>query len=328
VRVTVNHALAGFGTNSVPNVRGRIRVRRNGSVVSGWIDAANNSNPMGPNPGAQITVPATPLRNNTNDTLNFLIAPMWNTGSVTYEVEVRVVGYGAVGGFGGFSQEVSRSTGAFSFQRRRTLELRYVRVNWNGSTPTDQQCINTLRGAVPLLPTPTANIAALGGVGVQVPTANDGGRDGLLDDFDDQHNCSAWEAFWEWAGADCPDDDGTIWVLIPGVFYQGRAFDIPSNVCFTPPNDGPYAAHELSHCLNQSHVGLMCSNGQQAQGGDPASAWPNNAQLVDVPFDVTRNTALSLAGTGVFDVMTYCGSPNNTWPMPARWDRLWNEIGG
>jgi hypothetical protein len=26
-------------------------------------------------------------------------------------------------------------------------------------------------------------------------------------------------------------------------------------------------------------------------------------------------------------VMTYCGTPNNTWPMPARWDRLWNEIG-
>ena len=52
VRVTVNHALAGFDTNAVPNVRGRIRVRRNNAVVSGWIDAANNSNPMGPNPGA------------------------------------------------------------------------------------------------------------------------------------------------------------------------------------------------------------------------------------------------------------------------------------
>jgi hypothetical protein len=328
VRVTVNHSLAGFDTNAVPNVRGRIRVRRSNGVFSGWMDAANNSNPMAPNPGAQITVPATPQRNNTNDTLNFLVPPFWNSGTVAYEVEVRVAGYGAVGAFGGFSEQVSRITGSFSFQRRRTLELRYVRVTWSGSTPTDQQCINTLRGAVPLLPTPTANIAALGGVGVQVPTSNTAGRDGLLDDFDDQHNCSAWEAFWEWAGADCPDDDGAIWVLIPGVFFQGRAFDIPSNVCFTPPNDGPYAAHELSHCLNQKHVGLMCSNGQQAQGGDAASAWPNNAQLVDVPFDVTRNTALTLAGTGVFDVMTYCGSPNNTWPMPARWDRLWNEIGG
>ena len=66
---------------------------------------------------------------------------------------------------------------------------------------------------------------------------------------------------------------------------------------------------------------------QEAQGGDAPSAWPNNARLQDVPFDVTRNQALTLAGTGVFDVMTYCGTPNNTWPMPARWDRLWTEIG-
>ena len=63
----------------------------------------------------------------------------------------------------------------------------------------------------------------------------------------------------------------------------------------------------------------MCANGQQAQGGDAPSAWPNNAQTTDVPFDVTRNVALTLAGTGVFDVITYCGTPNNTWPMPARW---------
>jgi hypothetical protein len=328
VRVTVNHGLAGFHGDTVPNVRGRIRVRPTNGGSSGWIDAANGTNPMQPSPGARITVPATPQRGNTNDTLNFLIPPAWNSGTVRYEVEVRVDSYGTVGAFAGFAETVSRTTGTFSFQRRRTLELRYVRVTWNGSTPSHQVCIDTLRSAVPLLPTPTANIAALGGVGVQTPTSNDAGRDDLLDDFDDQHNCSAWEAFWEWAGADCPDDDGTIWVLIPGVFARGRAFDIPSNVCFTPPSNGPYAAHELSHCLNQRHVGLMCSNGQTAQGGDPASAWPNNAQLVDVPFDVTRNVALSLAGVGVFDVMTYCGTPNNTWPLPARWDRLWNEIGG
>ena len=49
--------------------------------------------------------------------------------------------------------------------------------------------------------------------------------------------------------------------------------------------------------------------------------------VLDVPFDVTRNLALTLSGTGVFDVMTYCGTPNNTWPMPVRWSRLWNEIG-
>lgn len=328
VRVTVRHGLNLFGTNSVPGVKGRIRVRRSDGSRSGWIDAANGSSPMGPNPGSSITVLANPQRNNTNDTLNFLIPPAWCTSTVTYEVEVRVIGYGKTTGFGGFDQFTTFNSAWFTFQARRILELRYIRVNWGGSTPSAAVCFDTLRTAIPLLPTPTANISALAGVGVQNPggTANSD-RDDLLDDFDDRHNCSWWEALWEWLGEDCPDDDGAIWVLIPGVFFRGRAYDIPSNVCFTPPSNGPYAAHELAHCLNQTHVSVACANGQTATGGDAPGSFPNNAQLVDVPFDVTRNIALTLSGTGVFDVMTYCGTPNNTWPMPVRWTRLWNEIG-
>src|SRR4051794_5606615 len=327
VRVSITHGLAGWGPNAVPNVTGRIRVRR-GAIASGWFDAANGSSPMAATPGASITVPASPQRNNTNDTLNFLIPPAWCTGTSRFELEVRVDGYSASGGFPGYSQLVTTTSTNFTFEHRRTLELRYIRVNWGGNTPTAQNCFDTLRTAVPLLPTSTANISALAGVGVQASGGTtDSNRDDLIDDFDDRHNCSWWEALWEWLGADCPDDDGAIWVLIPGTFERGRAKDIPSNTCFTPPNNGPYAAHELSHCLDQKHVGVMCANGQQATGGDPPSDFPNNAKLVDVPFDVTRNVALSLAGTGVFDVMTYCGTPNNTWPMPVRWQRLWDQVG-
>ena len=159
----------------------------------------------------------------------------------------------------------------------------------------------------------------------------------MLDDFEDQHNCSFWEEITEWLGSDCPDEDGTIWVLIPGTFRVGEAYDIPSNVCYTPPNDGPYAAHELAHCLNQTHVRLAQAGTTPPVGGDAASAWPNGGKLVDVPFDTAGTVgsgagvnprALSLAGAGVADVMTYWGTPNGTWPMPERWDRLWNEIGG
>jgi hypothetical protein len=327
VRVTVTHGLAGWGGDSVPNVTGRIRVRR-GAILSGWFDPANGSSPMVATPGAAITVPASPQRNNTNDTLNFLIPPAWCTGTARFEIEVRLEGYGAGSGFPGYSELVTTTSAASTFEHRRTLELRYIRVNWGGSTPSAQNCFDTLRKAVPLLPTATANIAALAGVGVQNAGGTaDSDRDDLIDDFDDRHNCSWWEALWEWLGADCPDDDGAIWVLIPGTFERGKAKDIPSNTCFTPPNDGPYAAHELSHCLDQKHVGVMCPNGRQATGGDAPSGFPNNAKLTDVPFDVTRNVALSLAGTGVFDVMTYCGTPNNTWPMPVRWQRLWEEVG-
>ena len=48
---------------------------------------------------------------------------------------------------------------------------------------------------------------------------------------------------------------------------------------------------------------------------------------VDVSTRLTRNIALTQVGTGVFDIMTYCGWPNNTWPMPVRWQRLWDQIG-
>jgi hypothetical protein len=324
--VTVRHGLAGFAGDVVPNVQGRIQVRPTGGSWSPWFDAANGTNPMASSSSSRISVVASPQRSRTDDTLNFLIPPGWNTGTVAYRIEVRVVGFGATGAFGGFAEQTSTTTGTFTFEPRRTLDLRYIRVSWSGNTPTDAACLATLRSAIPLLPTPTASVTALAGVGIQSGSDTDD-RDDLLDDFDDRHNCSVWEALTEWLGSDCPDDDGAVWVLIPGVFFRGRAYDIPSNVCFTPPNDGPYAAHELSHCFDQEHVSVMCSNGQTATGGDAPSDWPNNAQLLDVPFDVTRNSALTLVGTGVFDVMTYCGTPNNTWPMPVRYQRLWDEIG-
>ena len=135
VRVTINHGLAGWGANAVPGVTGRIRVHR-GAVTSGWFDAANGNSPMAATPGASITVPANPQRNLTNDTLNFLIPVTWCTGSVWYEIEVPVQGFCGQRHFAGYSDLATTSTGTFLFELRRTLELRYIRVNWGGSTPT------------------------------------------------------------------------------------------------------------------------------------------------------------------------------------------------
>lgn len=344
VRVLVQHGLGGWGGNTVPNVTGRIRMNRGG--WSGWIDAASaNTRPMQATPGTSTTVGASPSLSSTTDTLNFMLPVSWASGTASYQVEVRVNGYGAVGGFAGHNQVVTRNLAAITYQRRRTLQLRYVRVNWNGAGAASvAQCVDTLRGAIPLLPTPTAGIAPVPGVGVENRTSGTSNaqiaaeRRDMLDDFDDLHNCSFWEEITEWLGSDCPDEDGTIWVLIPGNFQRGEAYDIPSNVCYTPPNNGPYAAHELAHCLNQSHVRLPATGTNAPSGGDAASAWPNGAMLVDVPFDTAGTAgsgtganprALALTpGTGVADVMTYWGTPNNTWPMPERWDRLWNEIGG
>lgn len=137
-----------------------------------------------------------------------------------------------------------------------------------------------------------------------------------------------FEALTEWLGSDCPDDDGAIWVLIPGQFVQGEAYAIPSNVCLAPPSNGPYAAHEIAHCLNQQHVRSSCGTGALPTGGDAPTVWPNNGVLTDVPFDTFRNRALSLAGAQVGDLMTYCQPTDlNTWPLPLRWQRLWDAIG-
>lgn len=333
VRVTVRHGLNGWGANAVPGVRGRLRVRIPGVGTSPWFDAANGSGtPMAPNPGASITVKAAPNRDLIDDTLNFLVPPGWARGSqMRVEVEVRVAGFGAAGGFAGFSEQVTRNSAAYAFEARRTLQFRYIRMRWaGGAASTDAQCRSTLTAAVPLLPTPTAGIAPVPGVGVQtvnLATGSNGDdeRRDLLDDWDDRHNCSTFEALFEWLGYDCPDDDGAVWVLIPGTWARGEAYAIPSNVCMTPPDDGPYAAHEIAHCLNQQHVRTRCgSPGIAVQGGDAASVWPNNGVLTDTPFDVVGHRTLAAAGGQVGDLMTYCPG---YWPMPRRWQQLWDWIG-
>lgn len=345
VRVLVRHGIGGWAGGQVPNVRGRIRMLRGGGW-SGWLDAAPaNLRPMQATPGTSITVIGSPSMNEAGQTLNFMLPTGWASGTARYQVEVRVNGFGAVGGYPGATQIVVRNSPTMTYEWRRTLQLRWVRVNWNGAgAPTPAQCENTLRGAIPLLPTPTAGIAAVPGVGIE--SRSSGALEGqiapvrrdMLDDFDDLHNCDMWEELTEWLGSDCPDDDGAIWVLIPGDARRGEAHDTPSNVCYTPPDDGPYAAHELAHCLRQSHVRLPASGPNAPRGGDAASASPwNGAMLVDVPFDTAGTAgsgtganprALPLTpGSGVADVMTYWGTPNSTWPMPERWERLWNEIG-
>jgi len=342
VRVTVGHGLAGWGANIVPNVTGRMRVTVNLNPIemwSGWYDPVHGSNPMAATPGASIAVPAAPQRARTNDTLNFLIPPFQCVGTVRVQVEIRVAGFDAQPGFPGFQDSVLRTFGDFTFEQRATLDLRFVRVTWGGIAPTAAACDAALRASVPMLPAPTAVIVPLAGVGVQNPAASTAGdRDGLIEDFYDRHNCSAWEMATEWLGSDCPDEDHAIWVLMPSQLFAGgptgRSRGIPSNVCFTPANDGPYAGHELSHCLNQQHLGVACPNGQTAPGGAAPAGWPNGGVLADVPFDVGLNATVTGAAGTVWDVMTYCGTPtaggggaNNTWPTPLRWQQLWDFNG-
>ena len=262
VRVLLRHGLAGFGNDMVPNVRGRVRVRGPEIGVSPWFDAALAGGwvPV-PTPGASITVrgaasgPPDQVRDRAHDTLTFLVPPAWARGAATsVDVEVRVEGFGAAAGFAGYRERVVRSVGPFAFEPRRALQLRYIRVAWDSAAPSAEECRSTLTGVVPLLPTPTAGIAEVPGVGIQTVTVAAGSdgraeRRALLDDWAERRACTAFEPLAEWLGFDPPEDDGAIWVLVPGRFVCGEAFSVPGSVCLTPPNDSPYAAHELAHCL-------------------------------------------------------------------------------
>ncbi len=348
VRVSASHGLEGFDSNTIPNLTGRLRIRQQSRLWSPWYDPINGSGqPAVPTPGASITLPAVVDRTQTNDTLNFLLPTSRCTGEVAFQVELRVTGYGAVNSLPGFDDAVTRffssspvnavdpmsSPGHFGFYRRKRLDIRYVRVRWNETTPTDQQCRDTIRLSLQRIPTPGATITALAGVGLQTPSTphNNDRMEDILDDFDDQHNCSVWEALTEWLGSDCPDDDGAYWAVMPGTFYRGKAADIPANTFATPVNTATNtvwtafgletkAAHELSHCLDQRHL-EQCG----ADGGDDPDDWPNQGQIQDVPFDIEGNRTLVDAANGVWDLMTYC---NTRWTMIRRWRKLYDKVGG
>jgi hypothetical protein len=327
VRVTVRHGLNGWGSNSVPNVTGRIQVRY-GNAASVWLDPANNSPaPMRPIPGANITVPSNPLRQNVNDTLNFFVPGALCTGNPTFRVEARVAAFDArAGSFAGFSESVQKSSASVLFETRRIVELRYVPLNWGApNAPNGAQCDAALRNALPMLPTPSANIFPAP-VGVRSPTPT---LQAALDDLYDLHNCSAWEALTEWLGSDCPDEDDTKWVGFNFAAGGGIAYrpsdNPPGNVCIIGDTFTSTVAHELSHTFDQQHLTSVCAGGGAPANAENASGFPGGGQLTNTPFDTVQNAALQ-SGTGLWDVMTYCQKIDR-WPTAERWRRLWDQIG-
>jgi len=335
-RATIRHALAGFDNDQVPNVTGRIRSRPADTFAwTAWIDPINGSAPTATTPGASITVVAAPSRANTNDTLNFLVPASWCEGQRDYEIEVRVQGYGGSGGNG--ADDSDRNTfGPFKFNTRKRLDLRFVRVERGATLPTAASCTTTLTRAVHRIPTPGADISELDPSNTETGNSNQA-IDDLVDDFDDQHNCSLWEALTEWLGSDCPEDDGAIWGLITGRFFRGIAAGIPANTFGTAdrnvPNPGGFtvfeldnkAVHEIAHCFDQLHLEL-CG----APGGESATTWPNNGQINDVPFDIDANSTVT-DPNGIWDIMTWCNNVQaangNRWTSPKRWQQLYDWIG-
>jgi hypothetical protein len=354
VRVTVRHALNTWGPNQVTNVVGRLHVHVYGTGQQAWLDACNvppgaAPGPMTPTPGASITVVASPLRVNTNDTLNFRVPAALCRGEVKFKAQIRVIGFDAQLLFPGWTEEVKGAI-TVTFEHRRQIVFRYVPVTWNGVTPTNAVCSRTVRAAEPYLPVPSSLVSPLPGEPpyqlapyVAKPTGGGwptGGSRNSIDlmlwEFWYRHNCNLRDPVLPESGAACPKDDGSIWVLVAGtpVTVPGStvarysALLIGSNVCFVPPLDGETAAHELGHCFMQRHIAspcLLAPGVPPPTGVEPTSSWPGTSAVTDVPFNWLTNSTITAGMVGVWDLMTYC---QTTWTSPVRWQRLWDEVGG
>ncbi len=342
VRVYAGHGVENFnGTNTVSGVTGRLRVLRqwDGSW-SPWLFPINSGSASPP----AITLPKTVNRMQTDDTLNFQIPTDLCTAMVSFEVEISVDNFAAPAGTTiGFSEKVDKRFDGFTFHPGLGIALKFAPVTIvpdpNGvfnvqpgisNPPTDDECRRFLTRTMQHIPTNADSISKLenfaitlrmdsitidlpGGGRIQRAISFDIGGNILLEVMTFLHQ---------------QVDDTSIWAILvptsPGPW--GRAH-IPGNdyICWigTGASDEASSAHELAHCLSQEHIGLRCGNGDRASGGDTPEEWgEDGGRVVDVPFDVARNSAVS---GSVFDLMTYC---QPKWSSPQRWQRILDYLGG
>jgi hypothetical protein len=349
VRVFVNHGLNHFANlTGVEKVKGRMRVLgADGTPLLDWQDPINTANsttsPATPNSAAFITVPTILNRAMVNDTLNFRIPDEFCTGTIGIEVEAFVENFSPPRAGGpGFTEHVFARFDGFEFKRRRRLKIRFIPVKLdadpNGvltissafsNPPTDAQCSNLILKSMKFIPT-QADVSRLEGWSAEIsittvkiytpwgsfvlerplPVASSSPVYDILANL-----------FLEWAGANHNQDDGEIWaILIPSTQLWGRARGKEFLVRMTPDA----AAHELSHCLGQEHISVLCPNGSQASGGDTPHDWrEDGGEVKDVPFDIGINNTVT-DPVGVWELMTYCGT---RWTSPKRWKMLFESIG-
>ena len=178
--------------------------------------------------------------------------------------------------------------------------------------------IATLRGAVPLLPTPTAGIAALAGIGVQNRTRHVERRDA-------RRTCSTTSTTSTTARCGRRSRSGSAPTARTRTARSGCSSRASSagarrttsrRTCASRRRATGRTRRTRSRTASTRSTSACCAaNGQTAP---PAATPPSDvAEQRDAGRRAVRpgtaaTSALSLAGTGVVDVMTYWGTPNNT----------------
>jgi hypothetical protein len=313
VRVRVRHGLNGWGADQVPQVTGVLRLQNKWTAVTDFVEPAvvpPGDGAMIETAGATMTVPSDPAWQNIADTLNFLIpSHLVRVEERMTSIRVSVTGFGRISSFTGFSEDLVVPVQLPTFHLRKPLEIRYLPIRWGATPePTDAECVQVLEQAMSRLPVPYVNLTPLwpGQIGVVDPRDVDEDEpfEDILDEFEERHNGNAIWVLMVRNPVPIPDTDRNL---------LGQAADIPSNVMITVLNPVT-AAHELGHCLNQEHIRLC-----RADGGDSAAQW-DGGQMTGVVVDWCTSSALAAP----YDLMTYCLV---RWPMPNRWQRLFDRVG-
>ncbi|MBU1567201.1 MAG: hypothetical protein KJ630_16440 [Proteobacteria bacterium] len=287
--------------------------------INGVTPVSNAGNPF-ITAGPRATID----REQTDHTLNFRIPAALCKGS--FRFHVKMIAQNSFGDLFEFSKNVP-----VAWQTNAALRVRFVRIEDQSHAaivppPTTEQCRFTIERAFDLFPSPPSDIGPartpLWVTTRDFTNSDDDLRD-LLDDLDDEHNCDAWEAMWEWTGAtDCPNEDHAKWVGLSLAFNRGWG-KWPGNTCISAIYKDEFGstdtlryktAHELGHNLDMDHVNV---------NGAPGDYYnhPNGGYLQEVAFDPYWNKAIPLSN--LVDIMGY-GSPR--WTSADSWLRLINKI--
>jgi hypothetical protein len=217
---------------------------------------------------------------------------------------------------------------AWTWQPKKAVPVRYVRVAYQGTMPTVAEAAFTVLRAFDLLPSPPLDIGP-----AWMPTWSTGedlstqdGKHNLLGHLSDQHNCTFSEWLFPWED-DCPDDDGAFWVGVIAKAVGGRA-KTGENTAFACAFafGRTDAAHELGHLLCLRHVNQGC-NGENPDESNSCTGGPKgydvlpfDGQVLDVPFDPYFATVVAAPR---HDLMTYACTK---WISLTNWNRLFSSI--